>query len=330
MRVEHIVILDDFLQPEACHDQPGSDGYAQMVNCFTCAKTHYAAFSFKVLRTGEDSASKDLAARYFSLAGLVPGLDAWPQAYYEKPNPGQLALLAALCEDSLALGWQLPDCVIHGFCVLRIPYVDFAFHPVGFMPRRPIAVRSNISALYGFFKSMRMDEDEMKKAAAALSSGLDSAGVAEGIHAGGNKALFVCQPENDRSLMQRGKFARLEEYAQEIKNILASHDALLVKKCDRAGSKSHLWLTQLFPGVQMTDADTYTLMRLKNVSAVYSLAADASLEARYFGKKGIQIIPDIRDFYSSYMDAIHYMPIKNELDAQTFWHHILSVCQIRS
>lgn len=266
-----------------------------------------------------------LATGLYSINRLPMQLSSWVKLFNKWPNAREQALLYQVFQDSLVVGFEIPEIIKMGFEELDIPYVDFTIHPVRFMDDLIFGLRSNIADLGDGLRDWMVCDEEMHVAAGIALASLSRLPRIKECEGSDNIALFACQTNDDKVLIRNGALTKAEDFLDEFAEMSSLHSKILVKPHPYAPQNNvALALTRLFPNTELIDANFYHLLSHDKVTHVYSLTSSTSIEAAYFGKVGVHLGNYPYAFSDQNGYGGHYLTIRPEIYVPKFWQSVIS------
>lgn len=266
-----------------------------------------------------------LASELYSINRLPLQMSSWVKLFNKQPNAREQAMLYEIFQDSLVVGFEIPEIMKMGLEELDIPFVDFTIHPVRFMDDLIFGLRSNIVDLGEELHDWVVYDEEMHVAAGVALASLSRLPRIKECEDSDNIALFACQTNDDKVLIKNGRLTKAEDFLDEFAEMSSLHSKILVKPHPYAPQNNVvLALTRLFPNAELIDANFYHLLSHKNISHVYSLTSSTSIEAAYFGKVGVHLGCYPYAFSNHNGAGGHYLTIRPEIYVPRFWQSVLS------
>lgn len=311
-----LIVSGDFLRFEK------AVGYAQAANIRWFGHLISAmlgGFRADMSIFGADSKAESLARQFYAAAGTSPGTQAWAGICQSQCNARQLALLAGVFDCRLAITFELPSVLVSGLIALGIPFMDFTIHPARFGRSLYFGVRGNIEGLDRLLEPWRLSREYLEQEAQIALAAL--AHEPRVRYAQDDMAVFACQTEFDRTLIQGGRFATLEDVEAQLETMCARHPLVLVKPHPYAGGGGSIasYLVGAFSNAELTDQNIYLLMAYEEISTIYSLSSSASIEAQYFNKTGRHFLHYPLDIREDRLDARTYMAVNACFLDAGFW-----------
>jgi hypothetical protein len=160
-------------------------------------------------------------------------------------------------------------------------YIDVMIHPVRFMDDLIIGVRSNFTN----FSSYKVSEDKLYFTAAQVSAAVSHV---TGVRCEENTALVVGQTLGDKSVTFDREY-NLDDFGPRLADELSEFDLVLYKPHPH-GTSVPAFLKSL-DHVDCVGTNTYKLLSIPNIKAVFGLSSSVLCEAKYFDKKSVNMLP---------------------------------------
>ncbi len=319
MKIERIVICDDVLRI-------GKDGSAEVAPMervcgdLVQGSLERALQGVEVVSDKEMAFGQDFAETFYAVAGLAPDGAEWGKIAAREPAPRQIAMVKSLFEDSLVIGLELPQILKTALQLADVSWLDFVPHPARYVNEAAMGVAGNIRGLD--LGKWTFTEAEMRKQAALRGTG--AARRRNAVASSDDNAVFICQPAASPRRWLNGKFLEIEDFQEEIFEIIRKHDHILVLRDGyEEPEEIDLFFTQLCPKTHLHPGGFYELLDRPDVTAIYSLNSDKSLAAPYFGKHGHALSQGAFHFDARKLTPEAYIPVLNPLYEASFWGQLM-------
>lgn len=265
----------------------------------------------------------------YDRVGLPLGMASWTRlANLPTAAAALTKQIAPHVDGALVIGYEMPNPMLDALQATGTPYIDVVLHAVRFLPDLVFAMRTNHAGLHDALKFNRVQESDIEDHAADIKA--KAAWMAPPAEMPPGSLVIFGQVHGDRSLINntRGGFFSLQDHLPELIDRCDAHSRVFFKPhpYDMNDSPSVRAIKSI-GSVSFTTANAYHLMAQEHTQAVAALNSSCLLEARYFGKESIALIPPMYDF-----SAMH-IPTDGRpgaLVAQTptwlsesFWRHML-------
>jgi len=284
---------------------------------------------FPMNRLVFESDPRSLSSRIYAVNRLEPRLESWARLFNKRPQSRELALMYDYFDGALVVAFEMPEILRAALGQMEIGYIDFTIHPARFLDDLLFGVRSNLPGVDEALQPWVVCEEEIH-----VGAGLAMASVGrlrrlpccDGVD---DIALFAGQTTDDKVLIKNGKLLDPELFLDECAEISASHSKVLVKPHPLERESSIIkMLTRLFSNTQLVDNNFYYLLSHENLNTVYSLTSSTSIEAAYFGKRGVHLSDYPYQFTSDKAHGGVYLTIQAEMYSTRFWMSVLDSANI--
>lgn len=290
-RIDRIVITGDLLRPGPALQSGWQNRYIAAFHA-ALAPILQPAFKIPVDRVLAESGGPFDPAIFYTAMGRAFTLEEWLTLFADVADigPDMERLLIAPFTGSLVIGFELPGIMRRLFRDHAIPCVDLSFGPLQFLDDTTLTLRSHDRAIMDRLCRFNLTEDMLAAAAGILKATAICAPLEE--RSDGPAILFCASTATDRNLYGDRRFVTFLDYADEIRALAAGYRTVYFKPHPYGfcTAEEVAFFRQL-PGIRFTTANVYWMMSaLDELDAVVSLCSSASLEARYFGKRGINLL----------------------------------------
>lgn len=314
MKPDKLLFMWDFLTPF----------YSQDVDCGSRINAHKRISIISRLLKGlaphlqvSEINSSSIKKYFYASRCKNLSADDWVALYDSAPSPRQLAAIQVVCQRALVIGFDLPPLLIRCLEQLDIPYFEFINHPDQFHPALPLGVRSNVLDYGILLEPWILTDDNILYDSDRLDGQYRNNDDPQGI------GLFLGQWTYDRAKISNGKLLSLWSYKEQIRDMLAAHDKIIVKlSSEEKDDSEEFLLTRLCPTAILTHRSFYELMKDERIGTVYTINSPVAMVSKSFGKKLITFAP--MPYIFSRTDYGAYTPLNDVLSSSDIWMAILS------
>ncbi len=267
-----------------------------------------------LLRTGFESAGWSVSLAAPIAAG--GGFDAEPVAVALslKRDPAGWASLSGIRDDTpqaetldrvldaqlgepwpdLLIGYELPPWLARWAHRRQIPFASIGPAAQRFLPDLLVELQTSSVALAGVAARLAVDQAELDHAAARFGA-TRRARHHLPLFDSGRLGLVVGQMAVDASLISDGRFARLDDHIDRIRDLADGLDAVLISPHPYETDRTPLHrLADALPRACLTTIGTYDLLSAASVTDVISLSSSVLTEAPLFGARAHRLIESDR------------------------------------
>ncbi len=252
-------------------------------------------------------------------------ISGWASLYeQETVTPAALDMILAHFGDALVIGFELNAVFRRAFEQLGIPYIDCVIHPVRFLDDLLFGFTTNVPEIYEALMPMRYDEENMYLAAAAI----EAAVVREGpLLPDDISVLAMGQTSDDKTIILDGRLRGWGEFKNTMRELVPANRRVAFKPHPYSQTEVDIYNTGLLHHqIFETNHNFYKLLSQPQIETVVSLSSSTSIEARYFGRKGVHLLKEPFDFAMSEDEGFvrdRYVSVYDQWLGANFWRTIL-------
>jgi len=319
------LVLADVTRPEPLQDQPVHGKQNIIARIFSdWLKAGVQTAFEKPLQTGlwddNEQVGPTTAPRMhfpvqeiYRLMGSRPSFGGWVNLFDATPSAEILALLAPYFDQRFVVGFELSPFLLKVLNDLGVPYVNFAVHPIRFMPDYLFQVESNFvprAALADY----KVAEEHIAFEAHIWRNSQAHRGFS-GLDAG--SAIVFGQEEYDASLIAEGNVSRLEQYSAALSDLSSSHKTVYFKPHPYARHiGSQIAFMRQFKNVRTINANPYRLLADPAIATVAAQSSSVLTEAEIFGK-------DICPLWPKWTSKANSAAYRVDILSRSFWARVL-------
>lgn len=228
-------------------------------------------------------------------------------------------------QGGLVVGFELPPYMLKVLARNSIPYVDFAIHPIRYLPDYMFGVRTNVGPWRERIRACALPESVMRDFARISRS--RTVRVMRDRLPDEGSVLFLGQIEVDASLIAEGKMAGTEDVERALTELSFLYSKIYYKHHPHhRDPKSLKRMVQDFRRCEWLEVNVYDAFGCGRFDLIATLSSGAAIEAKYFGLKSRWMLAR-----PNYFDAAHpnederYYPIYGEPFRGDFWRHVFSM-----
>lgn len=326
-----VIFTGDLLRPHDHGGQSGKqNGNIRMISRLLRTQIERATgLAPEVLLSGPDAFDP---WNIYAAAGRPCSVDAWGEIYHRETATAHAEdYVHAHFGGALTIGFEMNAHILAMLDRIGAPYIDIVLHPVRFHDDIVFAFRSNAPEIRERLAQYLLPDDVFYARAGLIHAGLvfEKPAAPEDV-----RTIFMGQTKDDKTLIQNGRIVDFSRYADRIR-------AEFLKPGGRVGLKPHplyhsdFGLTACgapFHQIHVTRENFYRLVGSEHVETIVSVSSSTSLEARYFGKRGVHLgaYPfDFADGASALSDE-SYLAVEGAFLAPGFWSYVLGAGPVRS
>lgn len=307
--ISRVVFTGDLLRPFPTGSEWESATWKNIRWLQALISPHLNRLGIPHSRLAWDAETRPAQGMFFDTPALYDRLDlslgiaSWTQLANLPASPTALTeQISPYVEDALVIGYEMPDPLLDALRTTGTPYIDVVLHAVRFLPDLVFAMRTNYTALHEVLLGNRVQEVDIEDHAADIKA--KAAWMAPPVDLPPGSLLIFGQVHGDRSLINstRGGFYSLLDHLPKLIDLCDAHSRVVFKPhpYDINNSPS-VRAMQSIGSVAFTTANAYHLMAHEHTQAVAALNSSCLLEARYFGKEAIPLIPAMYDFSAKHI-----------------------------
>lgn len=259
--------------------------------------------------------------------GLKPSIENFSYIYDSKKiSPKVYDYITHFFKDSLVIGLELPPFFIKVFDKLKIPYIDFMFHPARFMPDLIMGLRTGSPEIFNTLKQYCINNDFIYSYAGLRKASFHKTKYDYLIP---NSALIPGQVYGDTSLITpQGGYYEYSDFSEKIKNVIDTHEHVYIKPHPLNREKKFTSMFSKYNNVSfITDKNFYELISSQEIISVNALTSSTVYEARYFGKNADWFAKYPFDFgnNASEFNKFRYLPVYQDFLKPNFWRDLFNL-----
>lgn len=240
--------------------------------------------------------------------------DQWA-AYYDKqlPSPARRHLLKSLGPATFVL-FEAPPSMLSAINEAGHVYLNFRVHPLRFASDLVFAVKTNNKYIARNLRRFTMRSDfvrrEIEDCRERWRGGKNTLPR--------NATVFMAQTSQDGSLIEDGKFARIDGFAEKLKNLVRVENPIFYKRHPvESNQKSFdFWLETFQTTVEISpDISSYELFSQSEHLNVITISSGSAYEAKLLGHSPKYLLS--RYWGGRYYSD--YTPITHEYWYPSFW-----------
>ncbi|QTK82344.1 Hypothetical protein AT6N2_L1600 [Agrobacterium tumefaciens] len=258
-----------------------------------------------------------LQSIYDPTVGLLR--DQWA-ASYDNGLPPRVSreLIEALGAATFLL-FEAPPSMMAALDAAGHVYLNFRVHPIRFASDLVFAIKTNDKGIARRLKRFAMESDFVKREVELCRKRWEN-GKSD---VPSKSTLFMAQTFEDASLIESGKFLRINDFAEKLRDIVRAEDPIFYKRhpLERNQASFDFW-NELFPRTVEISADvsTYELFCKSDDLRIVTISSGSAYEATLFGHSASYLSP--RNWGGEYY--LDYIPISHEYWYSAFWKDILT------
>ena len=237
------------------------------------------------------------------------------------PDAIDMACLTDELKDTLVVGYELSNQTRDVLRMAQVPWVDIWLHPVRFASDIMFAFGSSDPKVAEALKQHRLQEEYLYAEADLVRVSAVRGGLKSNLDLLDGCSVFAEQMPRDKSVLTKTGFETVLDHREAFAQIARSSSHLYVlahPNVARADKDVDAFYGS-FSNVSRLDAPSYRVLSDTRVNAVASLSSSLSVEAHYFGCKGVQFIGP--PFPLDGSNA--YVPVLQKLAFAHFWADVL-------
>ena len=248
----------------------------------------------KVIGAREDN-SYDTAHLVESL-GYPATREGWAAARIAPCEAAYAVGLGVLIAADFVLGFGLPPVIINMMLDKGISFLDIEIDPMRFGSELFLTVSTNDGYLAETLSQSIIADETLVPTLAALLAKERRIAPTAGFFPGARVGLFAGQIPHDAALIADGKFVKPAHVVEELRELAAELDLLLVRPHPHWSSVDHLLpILDSVPRAVMTSFPSYALLADPSLTDVMALSSGLLKEARLAGKRSHQLMVPDRD-----------------------------------
>jgi hypothetical protein len=220
---------------------------------------------------------------FYDLVGVNADLSGWAAIYDGENIPIEaIAEINRVYRNSIVVGFELPTILKRAFSYLDIVWIDFAIHPIRFLPDLIFVFQTNSADVFYAALDNHIDYGVFERWAAILSA------TAVRLHQpaiGGATALLVGQTRYDRAVIRGGRFEDFRHYAVPLTELTSAIQVAFKPHPYEAGDFGSRRIGVPYDRIRQTSSNIYRLMGAEQLTDVVVLSSSVGYEAPFFGKQ---------------------------------------------
>jgi hypothetical protein len=219
-------------------------------------------------------------------AGLTPSLDAWAELF-AGPLESRLAhRIVNLFRDAIVISIELPPSIAEVLRSAGIPVIDAMVDPHRFLYDIPLAWRSTVSGIREALEAFRVPAFEIRRRAGHIKA---KCRWLSPIEVQPRATLVLDQVPTDSAMIDPVRRRRVcwNDYGDALEQL---------KRCGPVVWRPHPAnaqtgaIAEILGDTAQTNANIYQLLSHDDVTRVAAISSGGVIEARAFGKEGIQFM----------------------------------------
>lgn len=244
----------------------------------------------------------------------------------KEPNEELKDYLQRYFGDSIVVGYELPVLFVKAFQQLNIKYIDMILAPWRFLPDLVFGIRTSEKEWFKGLWAQRLEESVIWSYAGVMRAQIARFPKKSFVE---NSAVFAGQVSNDVSLLNAGSFLQLEDFEDQISDIVQSHGRLYFKEHPYAPAGDRKQQRQFFSkfgNVKVTNENIYYLMCQQSITGIYALTSSVVHEAKYFEKESARLAPYPFKFCETgNFDSLAFIPVYDRILQPRFWSAVFGL-----
>lgn len=325
LNIDKIIVTGDMLRPS--EDGNGSNQKTNINWLYRLLKNALSlSTSLKVEVLNWEKNGFD-SKMFFSFYGRQSMPEDWIALYHSDDiSDDTLQYMRTFFQDSLVIGFELPELFMKIFNRLDIPYIDLIVHPIRYLDDIFLGMRTNHPSIF-----LRLQNYHLDSRIYSIYSGIHQASVSRmpreaKLEKG--SALFAGQTEVDKSLIRGTQILSLLDFQEEFTEITQRYTKVYFKMHPYAKGDSYIdTFLQTFDNVELRDENFYYLLEQEEITAIYSISSGTVLEAKYWSKDAYYLYQNpynLLEKRGEKFDNTAYTPIYDKFLLPSFWAEILS------
>ncbi len=265
--------------------------------------------------------------KFYSLNNHKSMPKDWIELYHsENYTEESLSYLQSFFENTLVIGFELPEIFMKMFDELNIVYIDLIIHPVRYLDDIFFGMRTNNELIFQKLKQYQLHSQVF-----SIYAGVHHASVSrmpKKIRLEKGSALFAGQVEIDKSLIENGHILSLLDFQEKFTEVSKRYKKIYFKKHPYAqGNKEVNTFLQQFSNVEFIDENFYYLLGQEEIEAVYSISSSTVLEAKYWGKESDYFHKNpfnLLEDKDTHFNNTAYIPVYDKFLLPSFWSDIFT------
>lgn len=238
----------------------------------------------------------------------------------QEPNEELRDYMQRYFGGSIVVGYELPILFVKAFKQLGIKYIDLILAPWRFLPDLVFGIRTSELAWFKNLWAQRLEESTIWSYAGIMRARIARFPKRPLVD---NSAVFAGQVPNDISLLNAGSFLQLEDFEDQISDIVKSHGRLYFKEhpyAPAADRKQQRQFFSKFGNVKVTNENIYYLMCQESITGIYALTSSVVHEAKFFEKARARLAPYPFHFCEAgKFDSLAFVPVYDRILQPRFW-----------
>lgn len=327
MKINKIIVTGDMLRPSV--DGKENDQKINITWLYHLLKfplSQSTSINIEVLNWEQKSGAFD-SKKFYKLNNHESMPKDWIALYHSSNfSKASLKYMKKYFDNTLVIGFELPEIFMKMFDELNITYIDLIIHPIRYMDDVFFGIRTNHPSIF-----QKVKQHQLHSQTFSIYAGIHNATVSrmpKKWRFEKNSALFTGQVEIDKSLIKDGKILSILDYKEEFSNIAKRYKKVYFKKHPYAKGNNEVdAFLQTFKNIEFIDENFYYLLRQEEIEAVYSISSSTVLEAKYWGKESDY-------FHKNPFNLLHdddhnfnttaYLPVYEKFLLPYFWSDVLS------
>lgn len=233
--------------------------------------------------------------------------------------------LCANFKNSLVIGYELSNLMMHIFNKQGIPYINLTLHPVRFLSDVFFMFCTNNKDVFENLKRYIIDTNLFASEAGYIKATLNRRKIK---NFGEDIAIIIGQTEVDAAIVDDdGNLLSLKNYSKEIENICNTHKKVFYKPHPYASNKEEMIAYMNNFNIETIEGNFYTILSQDNLKDIYAISSSCIYESKFFNVNGHYLYKSAFDIITEKTDPFtttRYVPIFEKYYLSSFWANILS------
>lgn len=274
---------------------------------------------------GDEGGYESYRWRLYSECGLPLDSQSWASIYEGVEHyPAVEKIVDEAFHNSLVISFEASPCMIKAMTKKNIPYIDFAIHPVRYLPDYMFGIRTNVSEWQKRIERASVPEaifEEFARVSKARTTRI----MRKNLPADGS-ALFLGQIEIDSSLIAKGVLADQEDIENSLIELSSLYPKVYYKRHPHTKIEPELRkMVSKIRNCEWIDVNIYDGLGCGRFDMVATMSSGSATEARHFGLKSRWML-ERTDYFDTRLEnkSEVYSPIYEDALKSEFWNHVIN------